>query len=68
MKEQELEGITEEQMLEALQLQRDKILEEFQKAYLAETNTLPSEIELVHSSTVQGKEIINTFYFRKKQK
>jgi hypothetical protein len=39
--------ITEEDAVKKLAMERDKILEQFAKAYLAETGLLPSAVELV---------------------
>jgi len=57
---------TQEAMKELL-TKRNEILEAFCKAYLAESGLMPSEIELVHTSTNEGNEIINTFSFREKK-
>lgn len=67
MKEQVIEDISMEEVLEKLKDQRNKILEEFSRAFLAESGALPSEVELVHTSSEEDGKITNLFYFRKKE-
>jgi hypothetical protein len=66
MKEETFNDMDMSKMAEFLKKNRNKILEEFAKAYLAETQLLPSQIELVHKSSVENEQIVDTFYFRKK--
>lgn len=60
------ENITIEEATLKLKEQRDKILNEFAKAYLAETGLLPSEVELVSSQDCKGFIIETVYSFRKK--
>lgn len=55
-----------ESAVKQLAEQRDKILSEFAKAYLAETKLLPSEVELVTKQKTTGSEIETIYFFRKK--
>lgn len=59
-------NISENEALLKLNEERNKILNEFAKAYLAETNILPSEVELVSIQTHKEKEIETVYFFRKK--
>ena len=48
--------------------ERDKILSQFAKAYLAESGLLPSQVELVTKQMPMENNIIETvYYFRKKE-
>lgn len=67
-KEFELNGITEDQAAQELIKNRDKILEDFATAYLAETKISPSEVELVSKQNTNGTEIETVYFFRKKVK
>jgi predicted metal-dependent hydrolase len=62
----DIKGITEAEATLRLRQERDKILSEFTKAYLAETGLKPSEIELVSQRNVLGSLIEETYFFRKK--
>jgi hypothetical protein len=59
--------ITIEDVASYLAKHKAKILEDFAKAYLAETNLKPSQVELVHKHSVTGTEINDVFYFREKK-
>ena len=63
----EYKDINLTEALAKLALERDKILEEFTKAYLAETGLKPSEIELVCKQDKLGMTIENVYFFRKKE-
>lgn len=63
----EYNNLTGEEIVKKLAEERDKILNEFAKAYLAETKLLPSEVELVTVQNPPENGIIETvYYFRKK--
>lgn len=67
MKEKLIENIDIENMVKELVQNRNKVLNEFAKAYLAETDTLPSEVELVEKRMPEKDGIIETiYYFRRK--
>lgn len=66
MKEKQLNNISVEEAVAELAKHRNKILEEFSKAYLAESGLLPSQVELVHKITTEKDIITDIFYFRKK--
>lgn len=54
-------------MLHELQKHKHKILEDFARAYLAEMQILPSEIELVHQQLPTVNNIIeHKMFFRKR--
>lgn len=57
-----------ESAVKQLAEQRDKILNEFAKAYLAETSLLPSQVELVSQQMpmTEDKIIETVYFFRKK--
>lgn len=60
-------SISEEDVVKKLVEERSKILEQFAKAYLAETGLLPSTVELVtHQFPVENNIIETVYYFRKK--
>ena len=60
-------AISVEDVVKKLAQERDKILEQFAKAYLAESGLLPSQVELVTQQLpiIDGK-IENIYFFRKK--
>lgn len=67
-KEIEKDVAGEAEMLHELQKHKFKILEDFARAYLAEQNILPSEIELVHQQLPTVNNIIeHKMFFRKKE-
>lgn len=66
-KEYEKAMVDVQEAMKEIMSKRNEILEEFCKAYLAESGLMPSQIELVHTSTNEGNEIINTFSFREKK-
>lgn len=56
-----------EKMVEHLAKHRNEILENFSKAYLAETGLLPSEVELICQEMPMKDNIVeHIYYFRKK--
>jgi hypothetical protein len=59
-------GIDINEMVKKLSEERSKILNEFSKAYLAETGVMPSEIELVCQEKIDDKTIEHIYFFRKK--
>lgn len=67
LKNEEYTNISIEEATQKLQENRDQILEEFAKAYLAETKLLPSEVELVCHQEMNGAIIENVYFFRRKQ-
>jgi len=74
MKDFELSNITEEEAMDYLAKHRDYVLNEFAKAYLAETGLKPSQIELVREvrhdkihDKMKEIEIVETFYFRERK-
>jgi len=71
MKTQKVSNITYNnidinEMIKKLSEERSKILNEFSKAYLAETGIMPSEVELVCQEKNEDKTITHTYFFRKK--
>lgn len=66
-KTEEIENISVEDMIKKLHFERDKILDNFAKAYLAESELMPSDVELVtrQMPTVDGI-IENIYFFRRK--
>ena len=67
MKDYEVNDISQEEAYQQILKQRNEILGEFAKAYIAESELKPSEIELVHKSEEKDGEIIETFYFRERK-
>lgn len=68
LKEETIDDITIEEVVKELEKNRNKILEEFSKAYLAETGLLPSQVELVHKKLPLTDGIIEeTYQFRRKK-
>lgn len=66
-KTEEYNNINTEEMLKKLLEKRNEILEQFAKAYLAETGLLPSQIELVtQQMPVENNIIENVYFFRRK--
>lgn len=55
-----------EEATQKLREERDKILNEFAKAYLAGNETNPSEIELVSQQKMENNIIETVYFFRKK--
>lgn len=66
MKDEIFSNVNQEDALKKLTEKRDQILSDFAKAYLAETETSPSEVELVSEQKQDGSKIETIFYFRKK--
>jgi hypothetical protein len=56
----------EQDIAKQLLEQRDKILSDFAKAYLAETRLLPSQIELVQQSIEENGKVGFRWFFSKK--
>jgi hypothetical protein len=54
------------EMVKTLNKHRDEVLENFSKAYLAETGLMPSEVELVSQVLRNDKTIETVYFFRKK--
>lgn len=67
MKETEYNNITEEEVAKLIHKERDKILEEFTKAYLAETQLMPSEIQLVCKTFTEDGKMVTEYEFRRKK-
>jgi len=65
-KEYEIENISLDQMAEQIKKERVKILNEFAKAYLAETQINPSELELVQRQESKDGLVETVYYFRRK--
>lgn len=66
-KEKEFSQISLNEAISKLQEEKHKILEEFAKAYLAETELLPSQIEMCHQQLpIKDGIIENIIFFRKK--
>jgi hypothetical protein len=61
-------GIDINEMVKKLNEERSKILNEFSKAYLAETGVMPSEVELVTVQETKDKTIETICFFRRKSK
>jgi hypothetical protein len=61
-------AMTAEDVVKKLAEERDKILEAFAKAYLAESGLLPSQVEMVTQQLpMNDQNIIETiYYFRRK--
>ncbi len=55
-----------EEATQKLREERDKILNEFAKAYLAGNEVNPSEIELVSQQKTENNVIETVYFFRKK--
>lgn len=67
-KDEEYSNISIEAMVKKLSDERTKILNEFTKAYLAETGLLPSQLELVtRQMPIDNGIIESVFFFRKKE-
>ena len=66
MKDEEHNSISVADMIKKLAEERDKILNDFCKAYLAETQALPSEIELVTLETSKDGTIEHVYFFRRR--
>ena len=62
-KNEEFQNMTIEQMVAKLAEKRNEILENFSKAYLAETGLLPSEVELCCQELPVNNGIIEHVYF-----
>jgi len=59
--------ISVEEAMKKIMSEKNKIIEAFAKAYLAETGLNPSEVELVHQQITNQPNIIeNVIFFRKK--
>jgi predicted naringenin-chalcone synthase len=59
--------ITTEEATKYLHDRKVEIIEQFAKAYLAETGLKPSEVELVTKQESTGMIIETVYYFRKKE-
>lgn len=64
MKEVKHENVNLQEAMEEIMKNRDKILEDFAKAYLAEKKVNPSDIELVQQKVNSDDGIEYIFYFR----
>jgi hypothetical protein len=64
---EELANISLNDAVMKIQKEKAKILEEFAKAYLAETSFQPSEVEMVHQRMpIKDGIIENVIFFRKR--
>ena len=63
----EYQNCSVEDMVKKLAEERNKILEAFAKAYLAESGLLPSQVELVTQQKPTVDHIIETVYFFRKK-
>ena len=61
-------AVSVEDVVKKLAKERDKILEAFAKAYLAESGLLPSQVELVTQQLPMNEQRIieNIYFFRRK--
>jgi len=66
-KEEIFNNITPEQAVQELYKRKTEILNEFAKAYLAESGLLPSQVELVCKETKNTPDQIETIYFFRKK-
>ena len=64
--ETEYKDVTLNEAIEKLHKEKNRILDEFAKAYLAETGLMPSDVELVTQQSRNGDIIENVFYFRRR--
>lgn len=67
LKDYDLKNVSIEDMVKKLMEFRAEILEDFSKAYLAETGLLPSEVELCNQQVTENQQIITKYFFRRKQ-
>lgn len=58
--------MSEDAVVAEIMKNRQSVLEDFAKAYIADTGLKPSQIELVHKHETNENEIIDTFYFKEK--
>ena len=65
-REEEHNNISIEAALKKIYDERNRILEDFAKAYLAETKLLPSQVELVTRQVIKDNVVENIFEFRRK--
>lgn len=64
---EEYKNMSVEEMVKKLQQEKHRIIEEFAKAYLAESGLLPSEVELVTQQITTDKNTIeHRYFFRRK--
>jgi len=63
---EETNNISMDEYVKELHKKKTEILNDFAKAYLAETELLPSEIELVCRQINNGTTIENIYEFRRK--
>lgn len=67
-KTEEFTGLPIEQLMAKLNKERSTILENFTRAYLAETGLMPSQVEFVtQQMPVKNGVIENVYFFRKKE-
>jgi len=66
-KDLEFKDITVEEAMKKILSEKNKIIEAFAKAYLAESGLLPSQVELVCKQVTENNIIENVYYFRKKE-
>lgn len=66
MKDETFENVNQEEATKKLIEKRDEVLNAFAKAYLAEAQVLPSEIELVSQQTTEGNTVETVYFFRLK--
>ena len=62
----EASNMSIEQYVAKLMQYKSKIIEDFTKAYLADSGLKPSEVELVQKEVKSSGKIETVFYFRKK--
>lgn len=66
-KEYEKDNVTLDQAAAEIAKHKDRILEDFTKAYLIETGLKPSQVELVSSQRTENGTIETVYYFREKK-
>lgn len=66
MKEIEEGNLSLNEIANKLIKERNRILDEFAKAYIAEQKIMPSELELVVREEMEGNTVETIYYFRKK--
>lgn len=66
VKNEEYKALTSEEAVKIILAKRQEILENFSRAYIAETGLMPSQIELCTKQVTDGTTVENIFYFRRK--
>lgn len=66
MKDYQINNIDEDEAVKEIMKKRLEIIEQFTKAYIAETGIFPSQLELVCEKTTEDNVITETYYFKRR--